>query len=162
MGKIRAPFPEHEIMHIRAGAINEGGHQYTGRGFAQPGRDPPRSRLAPARAVEHPRARHVRKFDIGGLATLVSSEVDDVIDINVVADNRQRIQSKPKAVRHLDDDAFGRGGQIERGNTSRIESAAGAAGPLSRQRGEGPPWIMAAIEGRLKPHTKPPSATPSR
>ena len=92
----------------------------------------------------------------------VGSEIDDIGHINIIVDDRERLHSVRKAMRHLDDHGIDRRSKIERKNAYRIEAATRNFSALAGQRCEGPSRIMAAIENGLQPHAKLPSATPSR
>jgi len=92
----------------------------------------------------------------------VGSEIDDIGHINIIVDDRERLHSVRKAMRHFDNHGVDRRSKIEPRNAYRIEAATCNCSTLPGQRGEGPSRIMATIENGLQPHAKLPSATPSR
>jgi len=160
--KVSPPRPKHEIVHVSAGSVCKRWHQYACCGPAKTVRDPPRRRLSSAGQIQPPRAGHISKLDVGRTAVVVGSEIDDIAHVNIIVDDRERLHSVRKAVRHFDNHGVDCRSKIERRNAYRIEAATRNCSTLPGQRGEGPSRIMATIENGLQPHAKLPSATPSR
>ena len=102
VGKVRPPRPKHEIVHVCAGSVCKGWHQYACCGPAKAVRDPPRGGLTGVVQIQPPRAGHISKLDLGSAAGGIGSEINDIGHINIILDDRERLHSVRKATCHFD------------------------------------------------------------
>ena len=86
-------------------------------------------------------------------------QVDEVIHVDLIGADGQRIETMRETMTHFEQHALHREGQIERANALRIEPAAVDSRALARNRQEAPARIMRAIGDALPSHAKPPTAT---
>jgi hypothetical protein len=96
--------------------------------------DAPRRRLSPLAQIQTPSAGHISEIYTSGMAAVVGSEVDYILDVNVVAANCERLEPVRKAMTFFSENAINCQGEIERRNSPRIKAATCDPGTLARKR----------------------------
>jgi hypothetical protein len=86
--------------------------------------DAPRRRLSPLAQIQTPGAGHIGEFYTSGMAAVVGSEIDDVLDVDIVAANSERLEPVRKAMTFFSENAIDRQGEIERRNSPGVKTAA--------------------------------------
>jgi hypothetical protein len=123
--QIRSPSPQNQICHVGARACRKRRRQDPSRAL----RDqrfrylPGGGDLAVCKVIR-PWTPHGR--DVDGLSGTprLRPQIDDVIDIDVVAADRQGIETVGKPMPHLDEHAFCRQSEIQRRRADGIEASA--------------------------------------
>jgi hypothetical protein len=105
-----------------------------GRPVAQSICDPPRRGLSPLAHIQEPGAGHVGEVYASGLAVVVGSEIDNILDIDIVTARCDRLESIRQTMRLFGVNAINRQAQIERRNSPWVKAATLLAGTIPRDR----------------------------
>ena len=125
MRKVRAPFPQNEIVvPVWSSTTRERPHQQScGTSAAKFRANCPRGRLPAFGNVQRPGATEIAEAHSHRVATGLAAKVDDVRHVNAVAANRKRIEPVGEPVSHLKKHALYGQGEIKRLLAHGIEAA---------------------------------------
>jgi hypothetical protein len=95
-------------MHLWTCANSKRRNQYACRILTQLICDAPRRRLSPLAHIQAPSAGYIVEFYSSGMAAVIGSEIDDVIDVDIVAANCERLEPIRKAMSLFSENALDR------------------------------------------------------
>jgi hypothetical protein len=133
--EIRSPPPGNQIGHAPSRTDSEGRDQDSCSTVCdQLLGDTPRRGLTTVRKIESPGTSHVGQRHVDCLALTFGSEIDDVVNVEFIRADGQRIESVCEAVPHFEEHDLERQREIERRNADGIEAAAFCLGAVTGDR----------------------------
>lgn len=135
MRKSRSPFPEDEIGHVRLGPTGKGGCEHAGPALRdEPVGDAPRRGISSVRDIVRPGTTEISQDHTVRLPAAVVPEIDNVIYIDLIGADGQRIEPMRKPVRHLSDHSIDRESKIKSRHTLGTKAAAMCLGAVAGKR----------------------------
>jgi hypothetical protein len=124
VGRLGSPAPQHEICHIGPRRCRERRGQDSSRSLCDKhfGNFPGRGASSTCEIIG-PRATHRRQVDHLGSTSGFRSQIDDMIDVDVVGADRQRIEAMGEAMPHFNKHTFDGQSEIKRRRADRIKSS---------------------------------------
>jgi hypothetical protein len=163
VGQFRPPTPQHEICHIGPRPRRERWRQDASRPSCDKhlGNFPGRGGSSVCKIIR-PRTSHSDQIDHLGSTSGFSSQIDDIVNVDVVSADRQRIKAVGEAVPHFNEHTLDCQSQIKRWRADRIETPPFRRCTVARSRCPRPSGIVRSVARPLPSQAKPPVATWSR
>jgi hypothetical protein len=160
VGQLRPPPPQHEICHIGPRPCRERWCQDSGCPFCDKRfGNFPRRREPSAGKIIGPRASHSRQIDRLGSTSGFCSQIDDIVNVDVVSANRQRIKAVGEAMPHFNKHSFDGQSEIERRRADRIKTPTLRRCTLAGYRCPCPFGIVRSVTRPFSLQANPPVAT---